>query len=156
MPEINPETTAAASARILIAADSPLEALTIENMLRGAGHRDVRVTSDAREILPLHDKWPFKVLVLDMGIRSLGSLDVLNLLADQIERRQLVVLALTQAGDEVMQERALGAGAIDVFARPFTRAETLVRVAGALASLPGPATDDAIMRAVRRRFSAVL
>ncbi|HEY9163190.1 MAG TPA: response regulator [Magnetovibrio sp.] len=152
------EPTASTSdfARILIAADSPLEALTIENMLRGAGHRDIRVTSDAREIVAMHEKWPFKVLVLDMGIRSLGSLDVLNRLSDQINHRQLAVLALTQAGDEIMQERALGAGAMDVFARPFTRSETLIRVAGALASLPGPTTDEAIMRAVRRRFAAVL
>lgn len=150
-----PHTTPS-SARILIAADSPLEALALENMLRGAGHRDVRVTSDAREIVPLLDKWPFKVLVLDMGIRSQSSLDVLAKLSEQIERRQLAVLALTQPGDEVMQERALGAGALDVFARPFTRSEALVRVAGALASLPGPATDEVLIRAVRRRFAPMI
>lgn len=145
--------TSPSSARILIAADSPLEALALENMLRGAGHRDVRVTSDAREILPLLDKWPFQVLVLDMGMRSRGSLDVLNSLFEPIERRQLAVLALTQAGDEGLQARAFRAGAIDVFARPFTRSETLVRVAGALASLPGLAADETTVRTVRQRFA---
>lgn len=148
--------TSPSSARILIAADSPLEALALENMLRGAGHRDVRVTSDGREIVPLLDKWPFKVLVLDMDIRSQSSLDVLAKLADPIDRRQLAVLALTQSGDDVTQERALGAGVVDVFARPFTRSEALVRVAGALASLPGPAADEVITQAVRRRFAPII
>jgi PleD family two-component response regulator len=146
MPQTSPS-----SARILIAADSPIEALALENMLRGAGHRDVRVTSDAREIVPLLHKWPFKVLVLDMDIRSQSSLDVLNRLAEPIDRRQLAVLALTQAGDEGLQARALGAGAVDVFARPFTRSETLVRVAGALASLLGLAFDETTIRTVRHR-----
>lgn len=143
--------------RILIAAEQPLEALALETMLRAAGYRDVRVTSDAREIVPLHEKWPFKLLVLDMnmrtGIHTHSSLDVLEQLGEHIERRQLAVLALTGTGDEAAQDRALGLGAVDVFTRPFTRAETLMRVTGALSSLPGPSTDEAVMRAVSRRFS---
>lgn len=144
-----------APARILIAADSPLEAMTIENMLRAGGHSNVRVTSDAREIAPLHDKWPYVLLVLDMSIRTQNSLDVLADLSECIEHRQLAVLALTATGDEVGQERALAAGAVDVFARPLTRAETLMRVAGALASLSGPTVDDLVLQAVKKRFSPV-
>jgi len=143
-------------ARILIAADSPLEALAIESMLRAGGHTNVRVTSDAREIEPLHEKWPYVVLVLDMSMHSHDSLDVLASLSEQIEHRQLAVLALTASGDEVAQERALAAGAADVFTRPFTRAETLMRVAGALASLPGPTVDDVVLNAVKKRFSPMM
>lgn len=151
MPEHAP-----APARILIAADSPLEALAIENMLRAGDHANVRVTSDAREIEPLHEKWPYVLLVLDMNMRSQNSLDVLGSLSKRIEHRQLAVLALTASGDEVGQERALAAGAVDVFARPLTRAETLMRVAGALATLPGPSVDDLVLQAVKKRFSPMI
>jgi len=151
MPENTPTP-----ARILIAADSPLEALAIENMLRAGGHTNVRVTSDAREIEPLHEKWPYVLLVLDMNMRSQNSLDVLSGLSEHIEQRQLAVLALTASGDEVVQERALAAGAVDVFTRPLTRAETLMRVAGALASLPGPTVDDLVLQAVKKRFSPII
>lgn len=143
-------------ARILIAADSPLEALAIENMLRAGDHTNVRVTSDAREIEPLHAKWPYVLLVLDMNMRSQSSLDVLASLSAHIENRRLAVLALTTSGDEVAQERALAAGAVDVFARPLTRAETLMRVAGALASLPGPTVDELVLQAVKKRFSPII
>lgn len=147
---------APAPARILIAADSPLEALAIENMLRAGGHTNVRVTSDAREIEPLHAKWPYVLLVLDMNMRSQNSLDVLTALSEHIEHRQLAVLALTAAGDEIVQERALASGAVDVFTRPLTRAETLMRVAGALASLPGPSVDDVVLNAVKKRFAPIV
>ena len=130
-----PNTTST-PARILIAADSPLEALALENQLCAAGHPNVRVTSDGREIERLHEKWPFVLLVLDMGIRSQSSLDVLEQLREHIARRQLAVLALTDVGDEVAQERALNLGAVGVFTRPFTRSEIFLRVTGALASLP--------------------
>lgn len=143
-------------ARILIAAEQPLEAMALETMLRDQGaHYAVRVTSDAREIAPLLDKWPFQLLVLDMGIRSQNSLRVLDQLSAHIQRRQLAVLALTEAGDTVARDCALGVGAAAVCARPFTRMETLKTVADVLASLPSTSVDDTVLRAVQKRISPI-
>ena len=130
MPDHNPRTT-----RILIAADAPLEALALEDMLRAAGHRHVRVTSDAREILPFLKKWPYGLLVLDMNVRPLNSFAVLEHLADPIRQRALAVMALVDAGDEATHDRALGLGVAEVLARPFVRSDVNRQVSGALASL---------------------
>lgn len=148
-------STAHTATRILVAADSPLEALALENTLRAAGRRDVRVTSDAREVAPLYDKWPYRLLVLDMGLRSLDGFAVLESLSAPIERRKLAVLALTGAGDKATRERALALGAADVFMRPFTRAETVMRVTGALASLPDPGASARATNPARRRFTPI-
>ena len=99
---------------------------------------------------------PFALLILDMSISSLNSFDVLETLAGHINNRNLVVLALINAGDDRLQDRALCAGAQDVFTRPLTRAETLMRVDSVLSSLPGHGADGVVMRAVSRRFGAIL
>lgn len=123
--------------RILIASDQPLEALSTEGVLRSAGYADVRATSDGREINKLYAKWPFTLLILDLNMSSRSPLLVLSELAEPIKSLNLGVLALTNADDAALQQRAFAAGVLDVFARPFTQAETLARVAGVLAALPG-------------------
>lgn len=123
------------SPRILIAADAPLEALALEDMLRASGYAEVRVTSDARQIAPLLQKWPFALLVLDMNVRPLNSLAVLEHLSPAIGRRALAVLALCDAADEVTQDRALGLGAAQVLRRPFTRNDAQQQAGAALAAL---------------------
>ena len=143
---------AAKSARILIAADAPLEALALEDILRNGGHQNVRITSDTREIMPLHEKWPFVLLLLDMGVCSLNGFDVLAQLQAPLKRRQMAVVALTHAGAE---DRALSAGATSVLCRPLMRAYVLLQVREALAALPGPSVDEVVLNAVSKRFAPV-
>jgi len=127
-------------ARILIAAEQPLEALALESMLRipnneGTLH-EVRVTSDAREIAPLLDKWPFSLLVLDMNITSQSSLEVLHHLSGAITHGRLAVLAITGPDDAVARDCALGAGAGAVLERPLGRDDIQHKAMMALASMP--------------------
>jgi len=121
---------------ILVASDQPLEAQSIEGVLRGADYPDVRVTSDGREIIKLYAKWPFTLLILDLNISSHSAFMVLDELAEAMNSQSLGVLALTNEDDVARREQALAAGVLDVFTRPFTQAETLARVAGALAAMP--------------------
>lgn len=123
------------SPRILIAAEQPLEALALETMLHGAGHRDVRVTSDAREIAPLYAKWPFRLLILDMEMHSLPGLQVLASVAPFMREHGLVTLALTPPGDGSLVEQALRAGALDVINRPLRKDDVLLHVGWALRGL---------------------
>lgn len=127
----------ATESRILIATDDPMEGLGLETVLRGDGYGQVRVTSDAREIAPLSAKWPFSLLLLDMTIRTQSCFVVIERLRPLMDRGALAIVALTAAGDELMQERALRAGALDVLARPFTRSEILLRTGAALRVFAG-------------------
>ena len=117
---------------ILVASDQPLEAQSMEGVLLSAGYGDVRATSDGREINKLYAKWPFTLLILDLGISSKSAFLVLSELAQPIESRKLGVLAISNEGDVDLQERAFAAGARNVFTRPFTPTEALVHVRGAL------------------------
>lgn len=118
------------AAKILIAAEQPLEAQALDSILRGAGYRDLRTTSDGREVVPLFAKWPFEVLLLDMGLRTPDSLDIMATLIAPIVDQRLTVIALTDEVDERMLRRAQRSGASDVLTRPFTRDKTLLHLTG--------------------------
>lgn len=128
---------------ILIAANSPIEGLALDAMLRGRGLGEVRVTSDGREIVPLMEKWSYRLLVLDanMGPRT-AALDILEKLAPWITAKALAVLALTPEDDEAAAEALLKAGALDAIPRPFNRDEVLMRARWCLRTLKsdGPRT----------------
>lgn len=116
------------AAKILIAAEQPLEAQALDSILRGAGYRNLRTTSDGREVVPLFAKWPFEVLLLDMNLRTRASLDIMAALIAPIAEQRLTVVALTDEDNERIVERTRSAGASDVLTRPFTRDEALIRM----------------------------
>jgi len=114
------------SPRILIAAEHPLEAQALESMLSGAGHRNIRVTSDAREIAPLHAKWPYRLLVLDLKMLSQAGVEAF------IDRQGLSVLLLTPEGQ---------AASPDVITRPLLKDTILLQVDRALRTAKEPALN---------------
>lgn len=117
---------------ILIACEQPLEALLMEGLLRASGYAHVRATSDGREIARLHEKWPFDLLILDLGLSTKNAFQVLSELHDDMESRRMGVLALSNSGDLDAQAQALQAGVLDVFTRPTSQSETLAYVDAAL------------------------
>ncbi|MFC1674102.1 response regulator [Pseudomonadota bacterium] len=154
---------------VLIAAEQPLEAQALESMLSSTGYLDLRTTCDVREVVPLYAKWPYEILVLDMGLgqgmdRSMDPhcvLDVMASLKPSTQNHHLGILAITNEGDDRSLERALACGAADVITRPFTRAEVLMRITGTLTNVRRAVVhkggaDEAVMRAAQKRFSAVL
>jgi len=124
------------SKRILIASDSPLRGLSIEGFLGAAGYRYVRATSDVREIMRLYAKWPFALLILDIDMSLQNHTQIFEDLAEHVARDRLSVLAVTHENGLAPYARALHAGILDVFTRPFTRVGMLTRVSDALAVLP--------------------
>lgn len=123
------------SRRILIACEQPLEAQALEGVLRSAGYQHVRATSDGREISKLLEKWPFALLILDLSLSTKSAALVLSEFSEAMDARNLCVLALSNAGDLNAQAGALRAGAMDVFTRPATHADTLDHVSIALSQL---------------------
>lgn len=130
-----PATNTPSTARVLIAAENPLEAQAIEKFLRDTGYRDVRTTTDGRDIAPLYGKWPFTVLVLDMALSTLNSYAVLEHFFPRTREHRLSVVALTDRADTATQRRALAGGAFDVITRPLERVDTLLRTRWALTNV---------------------
>lgn len=127
--------TATNPARVLIAAETPLETLELQDMLQGGAPLSVRVTCDAREIVPLYDKWPYAVLILDMDMTSRPSLEVLRDFSSLIDAHRLAVLTLSPEQTEARIKHALRAGASHVISRPLQKEDVVLHVNLALRTL---------------------
>ena len=112
--------------RILIVDDEFAHVRHLERLLMTGGYSEVRATTDAREALEIVDEYAPDLVMLDLGLAQLDGFDALT----ELRRRGgagLPVLVL--AGDATREalERVLAAGATDVLAKPFARAEVLLR-----------------------------
>ena len=129
---------------ILIACEEPVEAQLMEGVLRASGYTHVRATSDGREIARLHEKWPFDLLILDLGLSTKNAFQILSELHDDMDSRRMGVLALSNAGELDAQAAALQAGVLDVFTRPTCPSTTLDCVQVALDDL----SRDGVLKAM--------
>lgn len=118
--------------RILVAGSNPTLAHGLEGGLKARGYEDVRSTTDAREIVPLFDKWQFTVLFLDMSMHNVPGPLVLAHFSKAIAEKKLVIVAQTDAGNFIMAERALVLGALDVCAVDVSSSEAQARVRTAI------------------------
>lgn len=114
--------------RILIASEYPVEALALESLLRAEHYRDVRVTTDVREIGPMYIRWPFDILILDMHSKLMDGVTVLQNLTQSISTSRLSVLALVNPDAEQERIAALAAGAVDILIRPLRHEDVLPRI----------------------------
>ncbi|MBF0247847.1 MAG: response regulator [Alphaproteobacteria bacterium] len=115
-------------ARILVADERPVSAMRLETTLISAGFRQVRSTTDVREVSPLYEKWPFGLLILDMHARAGDGVSVLRQLDPALRRGDLVALALVDGRADGLARRALDAGAAGVMTRSAEGCEALTLV----------------------------
>ena len=117
---------------ILIAAENPASAAALDGLLRGAGYENVRITSDGREIAALYDCWPFDALILDMHMRTISSLNVLEALSAHIASRALSVVAMLDEPNGWLETRVRDLGVRDMLCGALERERVLTSVSGAL------------------------
>jgi two-component system OmpR family response regulator len=110
---------------VLVVEDEPKVARFVRKALESAGMQ-VEVTDQLDELLPLMDRIPFDVVVLD---RLLGRRDSLPFVG-QIKARHpnVKVLFLSALGDLDQRVAGLEMGADDYLPKPFHVAELLARV----------------------------
>ena len=113
--------------RILVVDDEPANVRLLERMLADVGYRQVRSTTDSRQVLALYAEFQPDLILLDLMMPHLDGIEIIRKL--QIpEDVFLPVLVLTADATSEAKKRALEAGAKDFLTKPFDRLEVLLRI----------------------------
>jgi adenylate cyclase len=113
-------------ASILIVDDKSANIAILDQMLRGAGYSNITSTSHPREVVQLHRKNPYSLILLDLQMPGMDGFEVMTELKTIEADGYLPVLVVTAQPDHKI--RALKAGAKDFVSKPFELAEVLLRV----------------------------
>jgi len=114
-------------ARILVVDDEPANVRLLERMLGDAGYRQIRGTTDSRQVLALYGEFQPDLILLDLMMPHLDGIEVIRQLQVP-EDVFLPVLVLTADATSEAKKRALEAGAKDFLTKPFDRLEVLLRI----------------------------
>lgn len=122
--------------RVLIAEDEPSIVISLEFLLREAGH-EVAVARNGAEALRLIGVTPPDLVVLDVMLPSVNGFEVCRRLRADAATQDIRILMLTARGRETEVEKGMTAGADAYMTKPFATKE-LVRV---VAELLGASRD---------------
>lgn len=114
------------NATVLIVDDQESNVLLLEQMLTGAGFRNVASTMNPREVFALHRKHHYDLILLDLQMPGMDGFQVMEGLKTSDTDGYLPVLVITaQPGHKL---RALQAGAKDFISKPFDLVEARTRI----------------------------
>ena len=125
MPELKKHIQ---DARILVVDDKAANILLLEDILVSAGYSNVRFTQDPREVLPLHERHDFDLILLDIRMPIMDGFQVLEALSEMSGLDYIPVIVLTAQTDDDTRVRALELGARDFLTKPFRQVEVLHRI----------------------------
>jgi signal transduction histidine kinase len=114
-------------ARILVVDDEPANVRLLERMLAEAGYRQVKSTTDSRQVLALYGEFQTDLILLDLMMPHLDGIAVIQQLRIP-EDVFLPILVLTADATSEAKKRALEAGAKDFLTKPFDRLEVMLRI----------------------------
>jgi DNA-binding response OmpR family regulator len=114
------------SPRVLVVEDDAGIREIVRIRLRSVGY-EVETARTGYEGLSKIKTWRPSAVVLDINMPELDGFGVLEALAEAAARTPILVLTARQAADDV--RRAIGLGAKDYLAKPFSEAQLLARVA---------------------------
>lgn len=117
-----------ASKRILIAEDEPNIVISLEFLLKQAGH-DVSVARDGDEALRLSREARPDLVVLDIMLPRVDGFEVCRRMRADPLLRDTRILFLTARGRETEIARGLGSGADAYMTKPFATRDLLTAVA---------------------------
>src|SRR5438094_3732741 len=120
-------TTDPIQARILVVDDEPANVRLLERMLAEGGYRQVKSTTDSRQVLALAGEFQPDLILLDLMMPHLDGIAVIQQLQipDDVF---LPILVLTADATSEAKKRALEAGAKDFLTKPFDRLEVMLRI----------------------------
>jgi DNA-binding response OmpR family regulator len=114
--------------RILIAEDEPSIVVSLEFLLRNAGH-EVAVARDGEEALRLAGSTRPDLVVLDVMLPSVSGFEVCRRIRDDRGMHGTRVLMLTARGRESEIQKGIAAGADAYMTKPFATKELMETVA---------------------------
>ena len=113
-------------AKLLIVDDLEANVLLLKRLLHSAGYSDVSSTQNPTEVVNLHRKEKYDLILLDLNMPQMDGFQVMEGLKEIETHGSLPVLVITAQPNEKM--RALKFGALDFLSKPFDIAEVLARV----------------------------
>jgi DNA-binding response OmpR family regulator len=141
--ETKPKTVDLRGRRVLVVEDDPSIAIGLRINLESEGY-SVEVAEDGERGLELARTAPPDLIVLDVMLPRKNGLEVLHELRS--EGRTVPIIILSAKSAEMDKVAGLELGAEDYVAKPFSLAELLARVRGALrrgaAAVREPAPPD--------------
>jgi len=120
-------------ASILIADDEPNIVLSLEFILKQAGHR-VRVAADGEAALAAVGVEPPDLLVLDAMMPKRDGFNVCGAIRANPAWSSVRILMLTAKGSDAERDKGLALGADDYLTKPFSNREVVERVRQLLAA----------------------
>jgi DNA-binding response OmpR family regulator len=114
--------------RVLIAEDEPSIVVSLEFLLKSAGH-EVVVARDGEEALRLVAASPPDLVVLDIMLPSVSGFEVCRRIRADPAARTARVLMLTARGRESEMQKGMAAGADAWMTKPFSTKELMEVVA---------------------------
>ena len=112
--------------KLLIVDDQPANVLLLERILGRAGYASVTSTQDPHQVVELHKKNRYDLILLDLQMPGRNGFQVLKSLREVEPAESLSVLVMTAHPGN--KDEALQAGARDFIAKPFDAAQVLARV----------------------------
>ncbi|NNG25236.1 EAL domain-containing protein [Telluria aromaticivorans] len=113
-------------ARILVVDDEPVNVQLLEYLLKTTGYENVSATYDPRQVVSLHLKHRFDLIILDLHMPGMDGFDVMEALKPLESDSWLPVLVVTAEPDKKLA--ALEAGARDFIGKPFDTVEVMTRI----------------------------
>jgi len=111
--------------RVLLVEDDPIQAQTIELMLRGES-MVVDATGLGEDGLEIGRLYEYDIMILDLGLPDMDGLEVLRQL--RAGRNATPVLILSGVDDTDRKIKSLGLGADDYLTKPFEKGELIARI----------------------------
>ncbi|UVW28346.1 EAL domain-containing protein [Massilia sp. H6] len=113
-------------ARLLVVDDEPVNVQLLEYLLKTTGYENVFSTNDPRQVVSLHLKHRFDLIILDLHMPGMDGFDVMEALKPLESESWLPVLVVTAEPDKKLA--ALEAGARDFIGKPFDTVEVMTRI----------------------------
>ena len=113
-------------ARILVVDDQPVNVQLLEYLLKTTGYENVHSTTDPRQVVSLHLKHRFDLIILDLHMPHMDGFQVMEALKPLESESWLPVLVVTAEPDKKLA--ALEAGARDFIGKPLDTVEVMTRI----------------------------
>jgi diguanylate cyclase (GGDEF)-like protein/PAS domain S-box-containing protein len=113
-------------ARILVVDDQQVNVQLLEYLLKTTGYENVVGTTDPRQVVALHLKHRFDLVILDLHMPGMDGFEVMEALRPLEPGSWLPVLVVTAEPDKKLA--ALEAGARDFIGKPFDTVEVMTRI----------------------------
>lgn len=117
------------NANLLIVDDNSSNIELLHDMLELTGYRNVKSTTDPREVIDLYASFQPDLILLDLMMPHMNGFEVMDKLKELVSpKTYLPILVLTADNSTEVRQKALSCGANDFLSKPFDLNEVSLRI----------------------------